>query len=159
MPLAAVLGADPKELSEFAEFSPKVSPGNTVVVETRSIAVREKPKIEKVGLRVITLKDLDMRGMKVITGETLEPACGGIEGFHCSLDLDVVDPQVVPGVGTPVHGDITYWENHLAMEVVADSGKLLAFDCVKVNPVLDTENGTGSVAVEFISSAWGKGIL
>ena len=91
--------------------------------------------------------------------ETLEPAYDGIEGFHCSFDFDVVDPQVVPEASTPVRGDITCWESHLAMEIVADSGKLLAFDCVEVNPVLDTENGMGSVAVELISSDLGKEIL
>ena len=159
MPLAALMGLGPKELSEIADFSPKVSPGNTVVVGARSIDIREKLNIEETGLRVITMKELDMRGMKEVMEKALERACDGTEGFHCSFDLDVVDPQVAPGVGTPVRGGTTYRESHLAMEIVADSGKLLAFDCVEVNPVLDTENATGSLAVELISSALGKEIL
>ena len=154
-----LLGLGPKELSEIADFSPKVSPGNTVVVGARSIDIREKLNIEETGLRVITMKELDMRGMKEVMEEALERACDGTEGFHCSFDLDVVDPQVAPGVGTPVRGGTTYRESHLAMEIVADSGKLLAFDCVEVNPVLDTENATGLLAVELISSALGKEIL
>jgi len=159
MPLAALMGLGPKELSEIADFSPKVSPENTVAVGARSIDTREKLNIEETGLRVITMKELDMRGMKEVMEEALERACDGTEGFHCSFDLDVVDPQVAPGVGTPVRGGTTYRESHLAMEIVADSGKLLAFDCVEVNPVLDTENATGSLAVELISSALGKEIL
>jgi arginase len=159
MPLAALLGLGPRELSGIGDFSPKVSPENTVVVGARSIDAREKLNIERVGVRVITMKELDMRGMKEVIEEALERACGGTEGFHCSLDLDVVDPQVAPGVGTPVRGGITYREGHLAMEIIADSGKLLALDCVEVNPILDTENATGSLAVELISSALGKEIL
>ena len=159
MPLAALMGLGPKELSEIADFSPKVSPENTVAVGARSIDTREKLNIEETGLRVITMKELDMRGMKEVMEKALERACDGTEGFHCSFDLDVVDPQVAPGVGTPVRGGTTYRESHLAMEIVADSGKLLAFDCVEVNPVLDTENATGLLAVELISSALGKEIL
>ena len=159
MPLAALMGLGPRELSEIADFSPKVSPENVVVIGARSIDVKEKLNIERAGLRVITMKELDMRGMKAVMEESLERACDDTEGFHCSLDLDVVDPQVAPGVGTPVRGGITYRESHLAMEIVADSGKLLALDCVEVNPVLDTENATGSLAVELICSGLGKEIL
>jgi arginase len=159
MPLAAGLGLGPRELSEIGDFSPKVSPENAVVNGARSIDVLEKLNIEKEGLRVIAVKELDMRGMKGVMEEALERACDGTEGFHFSLDLDVVDPQVAPGVGAPVRGGITYRENHLAMEIVADSGKLLALDCVEVNPVLDTENSTGSLAVELICSGLGKDIL
>ena len=159
MPLAALMGLGPVELSEIAEFSPKVSAENVVVIGARSIDVREKLNIEKAGLRVITMKELDMRGMKAVMEEAMEGVCAGTEGFHCSFDLDVVDPQVAPGVGTPVRGGITCRENNLAMEIVADSGKLLALDCVEVNPVLDTENVTGLLAVELICSGLGKEIL
>ncbi|MEE8349582.1 MAG: arginase [Acidobacteriota bacterium] len=159
MPLAALMGLGPRELRDIADFSPKVNSENTVVIGARSIDLREKINIEKAGLRVITMKEVDMRGMTSVMEEALERACDGTEGFHCSLDLDVVDPQVAPGVGTPVRGGITYRESHLAMEILADSGKLLALDCVEVNPVLDTENATGSLAVELICSALGKEIL
>ena len=159
MPLAAVLGVGPRELSEIGDFYPKVSPENAVVNGVRSIDVLEKLNIEKAGLRVITMKKLDMQGMKGVMEEALERACDGTKGFHCSLDLNVVDPQVAPGVSTLVRGGITYRESHLAMEIVADSGKLLALDCVEVNPVLDTENATGSLVVELICSGLEKEIL
>lgn len=159
MPLAAVLGLGPKELSEIEDFSPKLDSANAVVVGARSIDAREKLNIKKSGLRVVTMKELDMRGMRAVMEEAVQRTSDGTEGFHCSFDLDVVDPQVAPGVGTPVRGGITYRESHLAMEIIADSGKLLSLDCVEVNPVLDTGNATGLLAVELICSALGKKIL
>jgi len=159
MPLAAVLGLKPTELSEIEGFSPKVNGVNGVVIGARSIDAREKPKIQEAGLRVITMKELDMRGMKAVMEEAVQLATDGTAGFHCSLDLDVVDPQVAPGVGTPVRGGMTYRESHLAMEIIADSAQLLALDCVEVNPVLDKGNMTGLLGVELICSALGKRIL
>ena len=159
MPLAAVLGLKPTELSEIEGFSPKVEGVNGVVIGARSIDAREKPKIQEAGVRVITMKELDMRGMTAVMEEAVQRATDGTAGFHCSLDLDVVDPQVAPGVGTPVRGGMTYRESHLAMEIIADSAQLLALDCVEVNPVLDTENMTGLLGVELICSGLGKRIL
>ncbi len=159
MPLSAVLGFEPRELSDIEGFAPKVLADHTTVIGARSIDSREKSNIKKAGLRVITMKELDMRGMRAAMEEAVERATDGTRGFHCSLDLDVVDPQVAPGVGTPVRGGITYRESHLAMEIVADSSKLLALDCVELNPVLDSENATGLLGVELICSALGKRIL
>ncbi len=159
MPLAAILGVGPRELSEIEGYVPKVDVTNTVVIGVRSVDVRERENIKEAGLRVITMKELDVRGLSAVMGEALEIASDGTAGFHCSFDLDVVDPQVAPGVGTPVRGGINYRESHLAMEMVADSGKLLSLDCVEVNPVLDSENNTGLLAVGLICSALGKKIL
>ena len=105
------------------------------------------------------MKELDMRRMNGAMGEALGRATQGTAGFHCSFDLDVVDPQVAPGVGTPVLGGITYRESHLAMEMVADSQSLISIELVEVNPVLDVQNATGLLGVELISSALGKRIL
>lgn len=159
MPLAAVLGLEPRELSEIEGFSPKVESASTIAIGVRSIDALEKQNIDKIDLRVVTMKELDMRGMRAVMEEALERAITGTEGFHCSFDLDVVDPQVAPGVGTPVRGGITYRESHLAMEMIADSSKLLSLDCVEVNPVLDGGNVTGLLGVELICSALGKKIL
>jgi arginase len=159
MPLAALLGLGPPELSEIEGFSPKVRGANTTVVGVRSVDAAEKQHIEKCGVRVVSMKELDMRGMKTVIEEALERATRDTVGFHCSLDLDAVDPRFAPGVGTPVQGGMTYRESHLAMEMLFDSGKLLSMDCVEVNPVLDEENSTGLLSVELISSALGKKIL
>jgi arginase len=105
------------------------------------------------------MKELDMRGMPAVMEEALARAGNGASGFHCTFDMDVVDPRFAPGVGTPVMGGITYRESHLAMEMVYDSGRLLSLDVVEVNPVLDEENSTGLLAVELICSALGKKIL
>lgn len=159
MPLAAIMGLGPRELSEIGGFSPKVDPGNVTAVGVRSVDPTEKANIEKVGLRVVTMKEIDMRGMRAVMEEALRRATQGTAGFHCSLDLDAVDPQMAPGVGTPVAGGITYRESHLAAEMIADTGKLLALDCVELNPVLDGGNVTGRLGAELISSALGKRIL
>ena len=105
------------------------------------------------------MKELDMRRMNLAMEEALDRATQGTAGFHCSFDLDVVDPQVAPGVGTPVLGGVTYRESHLAMEMVADSQKMISLELVEVNPVLDVQNATGLLGVELISSALGKRIL
>ena len=159
MPLAATVGLGPPELGEIEGFSPKVDPSNVTVVGARSIDGRERDNIERSGVRVITMKELDMRRMNGAMEEALERATQGTAGFHCSFDLDVVDPQVAPGVGTPVLGGVTYRESHLAMEMVADSQSMISLELVEVNPVLDVQNATGLLGVELISSALGKEIL
>ena len=158
-PLAATVGLGPPELGEIEGFSPKVDPSNVTVVGARSIDGRERDNIERSGVRVITMKELDMRRMNGAMEEALERATQGTAGFHCSFDLDVVDPQVAPGVGTPVLGGVTYRESHLAMEMVADSQSMISLELVEVNPVLDVQNATGLLGVELISSALGKEIL
>ncbi len=159
MPLAAVMGLGPGELSEIEGFSPKIEVENVTLIGTRNIDPRERQRLKEKQMRVITMKELDMRGMKSVMEEALQQATQGTEGFHCSFDLDAVDPQVAPGVGTPVRGGMTYREAHLAMEMVWDSRKLLSLDFVEVNPVLDRGNITGLLAVELICSALGKKIL
>ena len=159
MALAAVIGLHPRELSEIEEFSPKVDVANVMIIGVRNVDAQEKENIKKSGLRVVTMKELDMRGMKSVMQEALQRAGDGTAGFHCSFDLDVVDPQVAPGVGTPVRGGMTYRESHLAMEMVFDSRQLLSLELVEVNPILDSSNSTGLLAVELIGSALGKKIL
>ncbi len=159
MPLACLLGMGPELLSGIEGFSPKVSPENVVVVGARSIDRDERENIRRAGIRVITMKELDMSGMTAAMGEALRRATRGTRGFHCSFDLDVVDPQTAPGVGTPVPGGITYRESHLAMEMIHDSGRCLSLEMVEVNPILDSENRTGQLAVDLCCSALGRKIL
>lgn len=159
MPLAALLGFGPKELTHVAGFSPKVKPENTVIIGARSVDPGERDLILKTGIRVYTMTDLDERGMATVIREAIEIACNGTAGFHATLDMDFLDPASAPGVGTREPGGATYRETHLAMEKIADSGKMLSLEITEVNPLYDTSNQTAHLAVDFILSALGKKIL
>ncbi len=159
MPLAALLGLGPRELVEIEGFSPKVAVENAAVIGVRSLDGEEKRTIRKIGLRVITMSEIDKRGMRSAVEEAIQVATQGTAGFHCSFDLDVIDPQEAPGVGTPVPGGITYREGHLAMEMIHDSQQCCSLEFVEVNPILDSENRTGRLAVDLACSALGKRIL
>jgi arginase len=159
MPLAAIMGLGPSELATLWGFSPKIAPENCVVVGVRDIDVIEKENIRQAGVEVFTMRDIDERGMRTIMEEALRLAGRGTAGYHVSLDMDWVDPEDAPGVGTPVRGGATYREAHLAMEIIADHGRMLSFEVVEVNPVIDEHNRTADLAVELASSAFGKKIL
>src|SRR6201997_524025 len=160
MPLAAILGLWQDELSRIYDFSPKVQPENTVIIGVRDIDKAEKDNIRKTGVsEVYTMRDIDERGMRTVMEEALRTAGRGTAGYHVSLDMDWIDPEDAPGVGTPVRGGATYREAHLAMEILADHGRMLSFEIVEVNPVIDEHNRTAHLAVELISSAFGKKIL
>jgi arginase len=105
------------------------------------------------------MRDIDERGMRTVMEEALRAAGHGTAGYHVSLDMDWIDPEDAPGVGTPVRGGATYREAHLAMEIIADHGRLLSFEIVEVNPVIDEHNRTAELAVELACSAFGKKIL
>lgn len=159
MPLAAIMGIGPPELANIFGFSPKVSPENCVLLGVRDIDAIEKENVHKAGIEVFTMRDIDERGMRVVTEEALRIAGRGTAGYHISLDMDWVDPEDAPGVGTPVRGGATYREAHLAMEIIADHGRMLSFEIVEVNPVIDEHNRTAVLAVELALSAFGKKIL
>jgi arginase len=160
MPLAALLGLGPEPLSNLLGFTPKVSPDNTVLIGVRDIDATEKENIRRAGVtEVYTMRDIDERGMRTVMEEALRAAGRGTAGYHVSLDMDWIDPEDAPGVGTPVRGGATYREAHLAMEIIADHGRMVALEVVEVNPVIDEHNRTADLAVELISSAFGKKIL
>ena len=159
MPLASIMGLGPAELSDIYGFSPKVSPENCVLVGVRDIDAIEKANVRRAGIEVRTMRDIDERGMRTVMEEALRMAGRGTAGYHVSLDMDWVDPEDAPGVGTPVRGGATYREAHLAMEIIADHGRLLSFEIVEVNPVIDEHNRTADLAVELALSAFGKKIL
>ncbi len=159
MPLAAIVGLGPPELANIFNFSPKVAPENCVLVGVRDIDDTEKENIRKAGIEVLTMRDIDERGMRTVMEEALRIAGRDTAGYHISLDMDWIDAEDAPGVGTPVRGGATYREGHLAMEIIADHGRMTSFEVVEVNPVIDEHNRTAVLAVELTLSAFGKKIL
>jgi arginase len=159
MPLAAIMGLGPPELGAIYNFSPKVNPENCVLVGVRDIDAIEKENVRRAGIKVFTMRDIDERGMRAVMEDSVRFASQGTAGYHVSLDMDWVDPEDAPGVGTPVRGGATYREAHLAMEIIAESGGLQSFEIVEVNPVIDEHNRTADLAVELALSAFGKRIL
>jgi len=160
MPLAALLGLGPESLGGIYGFSPKISPENTVLIGVRDIDAAERENIHRAGVTAVyTMRDIDERGMRIVMEEALKAAGNGTAGYHVSLDMDWIDPEDAPGVGTPVRGGATYREAHLAMEILADDARLLSFEMVEVNPVIDEHNRTADLAVELACSAFGKKIL
>ncbi|MCC6537118.1 MAG: arginase [Bryobacterales bacterium] len=159
MPLACLIGHGPKELTHIFNFAPKVQPKNTVIVGLRDVDQLERQLVRDSGIHIFTMRDIDERGLKPVMMDAIRFATDGTAGFHLSLDMDSVDPQAAPGVGTPVPGGLTYREAHLAMELAGDSGQLLALDVVEVNPVLDISNRTADLAVQLMASALGKRII
>ena len=159
MPLACCIGLGPEELTKLLGFAPKVHPRNVGLVGLRNVDILERPHVRESGVRVFTMRDIDERGLRAVMEEAIGIATNGTAGFHLSLDMDYVDPQYAPGVGTPVKGGATYREAHLAMEMICDSGQMVSMEVVEVNPVIDEVNRTADLAVELVMSALGKKIL
>jgi arginase len=158
MVLAAALGLAGPEF-ESAEWPlPAVDASRVALIAVRSLDEGERELLGKLGAAVYTMSDVDRLGVERAVRESLAHIAG--PGFvHVSLDMDAVDPDVAPGVGTPVRGGLSYREAHLAMELVAESDLASSLDVVEVNPVLDRENQTGKLAVELVASALGARIL
>lgn len=159
MPLAATVGMGPKELTQIGGFSPKVNPKNVVLIGLRDVDEAERDNIRKSGVKAFTMRDVDELGLRTVMAHAIGTAMDGTDGIHLSFDMDSVDPDDAPGVGTPVRGGLTYREAHLAMEIINDSGAMVSMEIVEVNPVLDTANRTALLAVELAASAMGKKIL
>jgi arginase len=159
MPLAALLGSEPAELSKIGTFAPKVLAEHTVLVGIRNLDEREKVAVRDSGVHVFTMKDIDRQGIASIVEQAVKLAGSGTAGIHVSFDMDVCDPQIAPGVGTPVKGGLDYREAHMVMEIVADSGLLTSLDLVEVNPTLDVRNATAQLGTELALSALGMKIL
>ncbi|PYP82520.1 MAG: arginase [Blastocatellia bacterium AA13] len=159
MPLASLLGSGPRELTHIAGFAPKVLPSNAAVIGARSVDPGEREFVKANGIRVFTMSELDDRGMSEVIEEAIQIASRNTAGFVVTMDMDFLDPFYAPGVGTPERGGATYRESHLAMEKLADSGRVLSVELTEVNPLFDTANQTAQLAVELILSALGKKIM
>ena len=159
MPLAALLGPEPAELSGIAGFSPTVDPSRTALLGARNLDPGERRRILDSGIHVFTMNDIDRKGLAAAADQAIALAGAGTSGIHVSLDLDACDPTIAPGVGTAVKGGLSYRETHMLMELLAASGKLVSLDLVEVNPILDTQNATAQLAVELALSAFGQTIL
>ncbi len=158
MVLAAALGLAGDSFQRDGWPLPAVEPGKLALVGVRSLDDGERELLGRIEAKVFTMSEVDRIGVEPCMREAIAHAAGAAF-LHVSLDMDVVDPDYAPGVGTPVRGGLSYREAHLAMETVAESGLLDSMDVVEVNPILDRENATGQLAVELVASALGARIL
>lgn len=161
MPLAALAGYGDQRLvtlkgSEPA--GPAIVPAHIAVVGARDLDEGERELLERAGVAVFSMEAIDRLGMPETMRRALAVATAGTDGIYLSVDMDGVDPLYAPGVGTPVPGGLTFREAHLAVELAADTGQLVALDVVEVNPILDIQNTTGRLAVQLALSALGKRI-
>ena len=159
MPLAALVGAGAPELTRMAGFWPVVEPRQVALVGVRDLDPKEQRLMKQTGVHAFTMRDIDERGMRDVMTEALRFVTDDTAGVAVSLDMDFVDPQEAPGVGTPVRGGVTYREAHLAMEMIADSHSMVSLEIVEINPVIDLHNKTGNLGVELVLSGLGKRIL
>jgi arginase len=158
MVLAAAIGLAGERFRNSGWELPALVPNRVALVGVRSLDEGERTLLKELDALVFTMSDVDRLGVERALSEALTHVAG--QGFvHVSLDLDVVDPDVAPGVGTPVRGGLSYREAHLAMELVSESGLATSLDVVEVNPILDRENETGKLAVELVASGLGARIL
>jgi len=158
MVLAAALGLGGPAFAHEGWTLPAVEPNRVALVGVRSLDKGERELLKHIDAKVFTMSEIDRIGIEPCMQEALAHITGGAF-LHVSLDMDVVDPEYAPGVGTPVRGGLSYREAHLAMEVVAESAIADSLDVVEVNPILDTENATAKLAVELVASALGARIL
>lgn len=159
MPLAASIGFGHPDLTGCGGEGRKISPENVVIIGARSLDEGEKTIIREHGITVFTMHEIDRMGMAKVVEEALKIVTDGTDGVHLSLDLDGIDPNEAPGVGTPVAGGVTYRESHLALEIIAQADVLTSAEFVEVNPILDVENKTAKVAVALIGSVFGERVL
>jgi arginase len=159
MPLAALVGIGDKRLVELGGIGRKADPTRVVIIGSRDLDPGEKAFLREVGVNVFTMKEIDRLGLAAVMEQAIELATRDTNGLHISFDMDAVDPDYAPGVGTRVAGGLTYREAHLSLELIADSGKMTSLEIVEVNPTFDHENRTAIMAAELILSAFGKRIF
>lgn len=158
MPVAILLGHGPKSLVEIAAEAPVLRPSGIRQVGIRSVDLGEKRFVHELGFEVFDMRYIDEHGMRA----TMEAALAGLDGnthLHVSFDVDFLDPDIAPGVGTTVPGGPSYREAQLCMEMVADTGRLASLDITELNPALDVHNRTAEVTVDLVGSLFGKSTL
>jgi len=154
MALAALVGDGAPSLTEIGGALPRIDPSQIVMIGVRSVDPLERERLKADNVTVFTMADIDEHGIAAIARQTLD-RLGAWDAIHVSLDMDALDPDVAPGVGTPVRGGLTYREAHLLMEMLADSELVRSLDIVEVNPILDKGNQTAELAVELAASLFG----
>jgi arginase len=159
MPLAHLLGHGDSALANVAGVRPAVRGANVAIVGLRDADDAEREHIAKWKVRALTMRAIDERGLRTVMEEAIAIASDGTAGIWVSFDLDCLDPSDAPGVGTAVPGGMSYREAHLAMEMLADTGRLIGLDLVEVNPVLDEYNRTAGIGTDLLLSALGKRII
>lgn len=159
MPLAALCGrGDPRLVRLWEETPPVVDPQRVAVIGARDLDLGEKRLLREAGVMVQSMEQIDRFGMVAVLEKAIERVGRDVDGIYLSFDMDALDPRHAPGVGTPVPGGLTYREAHLTCEVIAETGRLIGMDIVEVNPILDVQNETARLAVEFVRSALGSRI-
>jgi arginase len=158
MPLAAALGRAGAGFEADSWPLPALAAEHVALIGVRTLDPGEREVVSSDGIAVYTISDIDRRGVEPVLREAIERVSGA-PFVHVSVDMDLVDPVVAPGVGSPVRGGVSYREAHLMMELVAESGLLSSLELVEVNPILDHENATAALAVELAASALGARIL
>jgi arginase len=159
MPAAVALGLGVPELTELGGSRAMVDGAHAALIGLRDIDLAERANLKATGVGSFTMRDIDERGMRAVMEAAIERTTRDTAGVHVSFDLDAMDPEHAPGVGTASPGGLSYREAHLAMEMLADTGKLLSAEFVEVNPILDERNGTARLGVELLASLLGKQIL
>ena len=158
MPLSVLTGHGHPDLVSIGGEGASVRTEDVVIVGLRSVDLEERRLLKEAGVRVYTMKEIDAYGIASVVRRALG-ALSHLDRVHLSFDLDVVDPDVAPGVGTPVRGGLSYREAHLVMELINEAGIVTSLDVVEVNPILDDRNGTAELAVELVASLMGRRIL
>ena len=158
MPVACLCGYGPQELVGFAGRTPAISAKDVRLIGIRSVDEGEKRMVHDMGIEVFDMRYIDEMGMRHAM-ELALALIGPDTHLHVSLDVDFLDPDIAPGVGTTVRGGPTYREAQLCMEMIADTGRLASLDVVELNPALDVRNQTAEVAVDLIKSLFGKSTL
>ncbi|MBQ9157287.1 MAG: arginase [Eubacterium sp.] len=156
MPFSAVCGYGPDIMADFGQVPAYVDVKKCVQIGGRDIDTEERKRMKEAGVTVFPMNAIDKLGMNEVIGRAVEIAGSGTAGIHLSFDIDAVTPEAAPGTGTVVHSGLTAREAFFAMEVLAESRKLLSMDMVEVNPILDEKNKTAILASELIQSALGK---
>ncbi len=159
MGLAAAAGLGHPALTRLGGDFAKIDPRRIVIIGARDIDTGEKQNLKQAGVTVFTMADLDRLGMAEVARRTLEEHLGSVQALHVSFDVDSLDPEVAPGVGTPVRGGLTYRELHFLMETLGADGRARSAEVVEVNPILDIRNQTALTAVEMLASLMGDTIL
>jgi arginase len=158
MPLGVLTGRGHPDLVSIGGEGASVRPENVVILGLRSVDVQERGLLREAGVRVYTMKEIDAYGVASVVRRALKDL-SDLERVHLSLDLDLVDPGIAPGVGTPVRGGLTYREAHLVMELINEAGIVTSLDVVEINPILDDRNETAELAVELVASLMGRQII